>query len=568
MKTAAYPSNVNNSSSAARISNAAHSIMEIGANQLKESALSTLAASCPSAVANHRACRCHLHDLEYSNITYNCIGMSVDTLIGEKHMTFAHALRCLYRKIVELSNMQSGGIGFINFDEDISKYLTETDDDESVIEQFCELMIDLNSCVRKGCEKAYVTFNIGLSSTKAGRRVCSSLLDAYAMGDDNGNPFVFPNIVYKVKQDTNKAPKTINYDLYKKALAITAYHMVPTYFNCDTEANKVADANKIGIMGCRTRVVNNLYGEDSSLLRGNVTCATMNLPQIASECEGNVDIFKTKIREVMLSTKDVLVERFNMLIKQDFYATRKHGWYLDADKSAHQMLRNGTLSIGFIGLWDAISVLTNHIIQDADDLRALYPVAKSIVDSMRECTDNFTQETRLNFSLLASAAEGVTGRFADYDYQHTSNHLLKETASKGYYSNSFHVPVDVSISSYEKIALESEFHSVCNGGCITYVEFSEMPASNAEAIQDMVDYAFEKGCNYFGINFPLDYCTTCGHTGRIGEICPGCGGHDIKRLRRVSGYLAESDRFTPGKYKEMLQRIGHDNSNSYSIEEL
>ena len=169
MKTAAYSSNVNNSSSAARISNAAHSIMEIGANQLKESALSTLAASCPSAVANHRACRCHLHDLEYSNITYNCIGMSVGTLIGEKQMTFAHALRCLYRKIVELCNMQSGGIGFINFDEDISKYLTEDEDDETIVEQFRELMIDLNSWVRKGCEKAYVTFNIGLSSTKAGR---------------------------------------------------------------------------------------------------------------------------------------------------------------------------------------------------------------------------------------------------------------------------------------------------------------------------------------------------------------------------------------------------------------
>ena len=117
--------------------------------------------------------------------------------------------------------MQSGGIGFINFDEDISKYLTEADDDETIVEQFRELMIDLNSWVRKGCEKAYVTFNIGLSSTKAGRRVCSLLLDAYAMGDDNGSPFVFPNIVYKVKQDINKVPGTINYDLYKKALSVT-----------------------------------------------------------------------------------------------------------------------------------------------------------------------------------------------------------------------------------------------------------------------------------------------------------------------------------------------------------
>ena len=232
------------------------------------------------------------------------------------------------------------------------------------------------------------------------------------------------------------------------------------------------------------------------------------------------------------------------------------------------MFRNGTLSIGFIGLWDAISVLINRRIQGADDLQSLYPVAKSIVDCMRECTDTFTQETHLNFSLLASAAVGVTGRFSDYDYLHTSNHLLKEIASKGYYSNSFHVPVDVSISSYEKIALESEFHSVCNGGCITYVEFFEMPASNTEAILDMVDYAIEKGCNYFGINFPLDNCTTCGHISRIGEACPRCGGHDIKRLRRVSGYLSESDRFTPEKYKEMLQRIGHNRINSYSSEEL
>ncbi len=507
----------------------------------------------PKFAKNHLQKRVHIHDLEYYSITYNCIGVHVSDLIGNKPRSFTNALRELARKIVWLTNIQSGGIGFLDFDHDMAPFI-ENIPEEDAVEALREFFCDMNVFSRKGSEKPYVTFNFGLCTSECGRKVSKLILMAYQRGNENGNPFIFPNLVFKLKKEINVEPTSPNHDLFLVAISTTSKRMVPTYFNCDSPANKNAPSDKIGIMGCRTRVVSNLYGEDSGLNRGNVACVTMNLVQMAFESNRSLDKFKEEIKSAMIDSKELLLSRFNTLIEQaDFSELRTHRIYKDAEKNDnYEMLKNGTLSIGFIGLWDALSVLHGIEWESTDEMQDYKSEAFSIVKYMRSIVDSFAAETKLNFSLLASAAEGVSGSFAEYD----SKNLGKDfsVCKKGYYTNSFHVPVFIDTDYITKIDFESPFHVLCNGGAITYVEMGEMPLGNTEAVQEIVEYAYNAGCNYIGINFPLDNCNDCSYIGRIADKCPKCGSSNITRLRRVSGYLAEENRFTSGKRKEMKDR--------------
>ena len=498
----------------------------------------------------------HMHDLEFFTTTYNCIGVNVSDLLGAGAYTFRAAVRKLSREIVALTNMQSGGIGFLNFDADMSAYVGEESAQE-LAEEFRELFLDLNVYSRKGCEKAYVTFNFGLDESRKGRAVSLALLYAYGMGDGQGNPFIFPNLVFKLRQGSNVREGTANHDIYREALKSTARRMVPTYFNCDSLSNRGADPAKIGIMGCRTRVVDNLYGEKSGLQRGNIACVTLNLVQIAYGFAGDAEGFILRLKEVMDEAKESLVFRFQTLMEQaDFSEVYRRRLYKDSEHGdAKLAFRNGTLAIGFIGLWDALSVIFGRRWSKVSDMEEYLDEAFHIILVMREKTDFYTKACGLNFSLLASAAEGVSGNFASYDALHEGKGM--EAAEKGYYSNSFHVPVNVAADFIEKIQFEGRFHHLCNGGSITYVELDEMPEGNVEAVQEIVEYAYVNDCNYIGLNFPLDNCNSCGHIGRMGGCCPCCGSADIRRLRRVSGYLAEVDRFVTGKKFELLDRVGH-----------
>lgn len=507
----------------------------------------------PTFSKNHLQKKIHIHDLEFYSTTYNCIGVHVSDLIGNKPRSFSNALRELARKIVWLTNLQSGGIGFLDFDNDMAPFIEGTSD-EAAINDLREFFCDMNVFSRKGCEKPYVTFNFGLSTSDCGRRISRLILIAYQKGTENGNPFIFPNLVFKLKHEINVDPASPNHDLFLTAISTTAKRMVPTYFNCDSPANKNAPSDKIGIMGCRTRVVSNIYGEDSGLNRGNIACVTMNLVQMAFEAKGSLEQFKENIKSAMKDSKELLISRFNTLAEQaDFSELRTHKIYKDSERNDNfEMLKNGTLSIGFIGVWDALSVIHNIEWKNTDEMQAYLSEALDIVKFMRSITDSYTAETKFNFSLLASAAEGVSGAFAEYD----EKNLGKDSTvcKKGYYTNSFHVPVFVDTDYITKVDFESQFHQLCNGGSITYIEMGEMPLGNTEAVQEIVEYAYNAGCNYIGINFPLDYCNDCSYIGRISNNCPKCGSLNITRLRRVSGYLAEENRFTAGKRKEMKDR--------------
>lgn len=505
----------------------------------------------------HEQRRCHMHDLEFYETSYNCIGINVSDLLGNKAYTFREAVRKLSREIIGLTNIQSGGIGFLNFDADMSVYVKD-ESVEELAEELRELFFDLNTYSRKGCEKAYVTFNFGLAASQAGRKIAFALLKAHGLGDEDGNPFVFPNLVFKLHQELNVSETSVNHDIYLEALKETSKKMVPAYFNCDSVSNRNADPAKIGIMGCRTRVVDNLFGEKSGLKRGNIACVTLNLVQMAYDSVNDAEHFIFLIRNEMNHAKDSLMFRYKVLMENaDFSEVYKRRIYKDSEyQDAELAFRNGTLAIGFIGLWDALSVIHTKKWNRVSDMEDYLDEAFRIVQVMREMTDSFIKETGMNFSLLASAAEGVSGNFAAYDAAHAGEGM--PVAEKGYYSNSFHVPVDVETDFVEKIKFEGRFHHLCNGGAITYVELEEMPENNIEAVGEIIAYACENDCNYVGINFPLDNCNRCGYTGRIAGDCPCCGSGDIRRLRRVSGYLAEADRFVKGKKFELLDRVNHD----------
>lgn len=537
-----------------RKNNASGEIVEAGQNYRKNYVLNNVIPEKYARKHNNRTC--HIHDLECYDITYNCIGVSVSDLIGNKHRNFCNMISALHRAIVEITNIQSGGIGFINFDSDIAPYITNASDSE-IIDCFRNFFLDLNMNTRKGCEKPYVTFNFGLETNENGKRASRLMLEAYEKGDDRGNPFIFPNLVFKLKSLVNIETKSPNHDLYLLSLKVTSKRMVPTYFNCDSSSNKQYLSNTIGIMGCRTRVVANVNGQEGSFNRGNVACVTLNLVQMAYQAEQNKGKFFELLQENMDDAKDLLLHRFNLLCNQgNFDDVYSKGYYAGSERSAaYEMFKNGTLSIGFIGLWDAISVLVNESIDSIYVMKKNYDLAYSIIQAMRDYADQATKTEKLNFSLLASAAEGVTGNFAQYDSMNLGRNF--DVCKKGFYTNSFHVPVDLSMNYRDKIDAEARFHHLCNGGSITYSELNEMPGINIEAVKEIVEYAYENDCNYIGINFPMDNCKTCGFIGRISDKCPCCKSIDIRRLRRVSGYLSEEKSFTSGKHKELQQRKRH-----------
>lgn len=493
-----------------------------------------------------------IHDMEFYDLTYNCIGVNPSHLISKSECAgFEQACRALFRAVIELTNQQSGGIGFIDFDTDMGQYVG-SEGDEELEESLWQFLLDLNTFVRKGCERAYVTLNIGLSPDESGRRVAHALLSAFSR-----RQMIFPNIVFKLKNGVNTQQGDPNYDLFCHASEVTAQCMNPTYLNMDASFNRDVPANELGVMGCRTRIAANRFHEQSSLLRGNIAAVTVNLVQLALESGHDPKRFDELLIEAMDHAKALLMHRMQSLATHgNFDYVRRNNLYQDSqEKNPMEMLKNGTLSIGFIGLWDAMSVLYEIDTASPEVLWNYWDKAMHIVKRMRQKTDEYANAENLNFSLLASSAEGVTGYFVQHDMQHYEN--AAEVCEKGHYTNSFHVPVGCGISCFEKIDLEAPFHELCNGGQITYVELNELPLGNPEAIRDLTLYARTSDIGYFGINFPLDICNSCGAKGTFLQKCSCCGGTDIFRLRRVSGYLSDVNTFTDGKKNELLCRIAH-----------
>jgi ribonucleoside-triphosphate reductase (formate) len=544
-------------------------IFKIGETEQKRRVLESLEAINPRYADLHNEGLIHIHDLDAYGETYNCLTLNIlnkfpyDLFESGDDVWRIHKLFDHFRAILSrLGNEQSGGMSFGNFDEDVSAILKKLDiplneNNRKNIKAGVSSLIHWanNSHDRMGRVSYYVTLNIGLASNDYARFICESVLDSFS----EAGVLVFkPNIIFKVKKGVNLEKNSPNYYLYKKANLITARKMIPTYVLCDAEPNVVFKPYNLAIMGCRTRVVKDLHGEDTSIGRGNICNISINLPGIAMRVMKNKPddpyaYFKSEWLSVAESVAEILLDRYHRLNvnkkPSDFPLNYQYDlWISDftAAKESNDVFKHGTLSIGFIGLDDAMKlVFGKHYYQD----NKIYEKAIDFVGFMRWYIDKLRDEQHINWSLLATSGELISGRFLEKD----SKHFHNDVVSKGFYTNSFHVSVDSRISAFEKIRYEGVFHKLCNGGCITYVELGEAPIGNSEAIDELIRTAIEAGVSYLGFNFPLDVCPKCHSTG-IFDVCPTCKHDKPLRIRRVSGYLEVLDYFTSGKINEEKAR--------------
>lgn len=558
---------LNNDNAANRTSYVGY-VYNVGEKTFKNEILNSLK---PEWAKLHKEGYIHIHDLDAYGLTYNCLTFDLIRKFPYEEFNNLSDSRKILRLFefikdifTKLGNEQSGGMAFANFDNEIAEVLEKLNINyenykELISDSIAELILWCNgNHSRMGQTSYYVTLNIGLAKNESARFIAKTLIDNFLnLGD-----LVFkPNIVFKVHEGVNLKKDDPNYDLLQLALNCTAKKMIPTYLLCDCKCDKEYNPENLSIMGCRTRVVSDLFGEDSVMGRGNIANISINLPRLALEVEQkyaelNIDEKMDKLMnawdEIASITKDILLDRYYKTCKRDAddFPTNSsyHLWCEDFKGNLEEVFKHGTLSLGFIGLSEAIEVITKEKYYSGIDnyIRTL-----GFVKHMRDYCDFLKNQYHLNFSLLATSGELISGRFIDFDKE-----LFKpdvDIFSKGYYTNSFHIDVDSRLPGYKKIQLEGLFHELCNGGCITYIELGEAPLNNVEGLEEYINIAIKAGVHYLGFNYPKDVCNDCGFTG-VFDDCPHCKSKNITRIRRVSGYLEILDGFTKGKKAEEKNR--------------
>ena len=522
--------------------------------QEKEYVLNSLVK--PEYAALHRDAAIHLHDLEGYRFVYNCCTPMLQDILDVKTFRtnsdwsrIAEVFEKLKSLISNLAVCQTGGIGFANFDGDIADTLTKlgiacSENNQSAMTEMVALFLNwVNTTRTRYCrEPYYISLNLGLEKSSWGRCVTKAVLKAYSE-----QPFEMtrPNIIFKVKHDINASEGSPNHDLFLMALQCTAKKMIPTYLLMDSAVNKECVPERLGIMGCRTRVYQNSNGAEGTVGRGIIAYVSINLPNIALQSK-TVDDFMARLEEKAFACKKILIDRMETLkstMKLD-YVFENHLW--NGVGNIDDLTRQGTLSLGFIGISETVEILTGEKVYASQKAEEL---GFDIVSRLRRLVDDFRMQTGLNFSLLATPGEMISGRFAEADNARFSHKAI----SKEFYTNSFHVEVNSGVSVYEKLRIEGKFHALCNGGSISYVEFNDAPLNNVDALADMVEFAAMQGVSYLGFNYPLDICLDCGRHGTF-DVCPVCGSSNIKRIRRVSGYLEDLNYFTRGKVREVAFR--------------
>ena len=540
-------------------------VYNLGEKQEKKRILSSLK---PEWAKLHEEGYIHIHDLDAYGLTYNCLTFDILNAFPYKKFeglnqteTIVAVFDFIKELLAQMGNEQSGGMSFANFDIDFanifSKLNVKMRGNESLFRASIRSLILWcnNIHTRMGQTSYYVTFNVGLGTDEFSRFLTFTLLDCFY---NSGELVYKPNIVFKVHAGINRFKCDPNYDLLEKSLLCTAKKMIPTYLLCDCEADKNVDPLKLSIMGCRTRVVDDVHGIIGEIGRGNIDNISINLPRLAFEAaaettdvESRIALFKEKWVGVAEITKDILIDRFNKTCKSDislFPTNQEYKlWCEDINEvGLSETFKHGTLSLGFIGLSEAFEILTSEKYWINDKNRI---VALDIVSFMKKYVDSLRDDLHMNFSLLATSGELISGRFVEIDKTLYSNEVL----NKDFYTNSFHIDVDSKLPAYKKLEIEGPFHIYSNGGCISYVELSEAPFGNAEGLDELVEIAIKSGVHYLGFNFPKDVCSECGTSGTF-DKCPSCGSHHITRIRRVSGYLEVQDFFTKGKMNESKSR--------------
>ncbi|NPV26593.1 MAG: anaerobic ribonucleoside-triphosphate reductase [Firmicutes bacterium] len=413
---------------------------------------------------------------------------------------------------------------------------------------------------RAGAQVPFSSLNIGADTSEEGRKVTRNLLLAYEKGLGRGENPIFPNIIFRVKDGVNANPGDPNYDLFKLAIKVAAQRMNPTFSFMDSSFNKPYGC-EVSYMGCRTRVIGNRRGPEVTEQRGNLSFTTINLPRLAIKANRSLGKFYQELDAIIDLACRQLYHRYRVqaaLKVKDLPFLMGQGLYLDSDKLGpcdpiEEAIKHGTLSVGFIGLAEALVALIGKHHGESDEAQA---IGMSLVQYMRNKIDQAAEEYNLNYTLLATPAEGLSGRFVAIDREEYG--LIPGVTDKEYYTNSFHIPVSFPISIHDKVAREGVYHKYTNAGHISYVEFSAPPIHNLEAVETIIKHMKNSDMGYAGINFPIDFCDSCSQTGVFpGDECPFCGSISIRRVRRITGYLSTVDRFNDSKVAELHDRIAH-----------
>ena len=426
---------------------------------------------------------------------------------------------------------------------------------------------------RAGAQTPFSSINYGMDTSPEGRLVMKNIMLSTEAGLGGGETPIFPIQIFRVKSGVNYEPGEPNYDLFQLAIRCSAKRLFPNFSFIDAPFNLQYykpghPETEIAYMGCRTRVIGNVYDPTREICngRGNLSFTTINLPRLAIKAKGDVNAFFEGLDRMMDLCVDQLLERFEIQCRKHVYNfpfLMGQGVWLDSDKldwtdEVREVLKHGTLSVGFIGLAETLKALTGAHHGESEKARVL---GREIVGHMRARMDAESEKRGLNFSLLATPAEGLSGRFVRIDKEKYG--VIEGVTDREYYTNSFHVPVYYPISAYDKIKIEAPYHALTNAGHISYIEMDGDPTDNLEAFEKVIRCMKESGIGYGSVNHPVDRDPVCGFSGIIGDQCPGCGrteadGVPFERIRRITGYLVGTlDRFNNAKRAEERDRVKH-----------
>ena len=444
------------------------------------------------------------------------------------------------------------------------------------MEAFIHNMNTIHS--RGGNQVVFSSINYGTDTSAEGRCIIRELLRSTYKGVGNGSTAIFPIQIWKKKRGVNYLPEDPNYDLYKLACEVTAKRFFPNFLNLDATFNQNEEwkaddpkryMHEVATMGCRTRVYENRFGKKQSVGRGNLSFSTINLPGIALSVKDETTSeirfakFLDKLDEAIEITGQQLYERYEFqctaMAKQ--FPLLMSGMWLDSEnlkpgEEVRPVLKHGTLGVGFIGLAECLIALFGQHHGESEQMQTL---GLYIISYMRDKVNLLSEKYNLNYSVLATPAEGLSGKFTKMDK--VKYGVVEGVTDKDYYTNSNHIPVYYKCSAAHKAKIEAPYHDLTRGGHIFYVEMDGDATHNVEAIMDIVALIDKHNIGYGSINHNRNRCLHCGYEDAADNLkeCPHCGSTEIDKLQRITGYLVgTTDRWNSGKLAELNDRVTHE----------
>ena len=447
-------------------------------------------------------------------------------------------------------------------------YEDTKDETYQAMEGFIHNMNTLHS--RAGSQVPFSSINYGTDITVEGRMLMFALLKATEAGLGNGEIPLFPIQIMKIKTGVNLEPDDPNYDLFVRSCEVTALRLYPNWVNLDAPYNKAiyVEGNpetEVTAMGCRTRVATNKAHPNLQVVpgRGNLSFTSINLPRLAIRANGDINKFYKLLDEMLMLVHKQLLQRFELQClkhpRNYPFLMGQGNWLgtenLGPDDDIREALKNGTLTVGFIGLAETLTALIGKHHGESEEAQKL---GLEIIQHMRDYTDAWSNDEHMNYSVIGTPAEGLSGRFVAIDKKIYGE--IPGVTDKEYYTNSSHVPVSFPITAYKKVEIEAPYHEIENGGHILYIELDGDPTKNINAIIKLVKYMHDKGAGYMAINHPVDRDPICGYVGIINDVCPRCGRKEGEPMtmdmwNKVKGYANVGNADTLGVTGDMYEEM-------------